>query len=154
MHADQLPQYICCPYGVCASARLSLCALHWQNEQVLLHSSSPEHLGTEQLLLCEIQYVDSWTYIRSTAAMTGSNERSSSKELEQMHPKTPTYLAMLRPLKNRAMSWSEDCHGNPLALMTVLSHTFSVLLLQKHNKKKHLKKSLRKNPAWNSLGWF
>ncbi len=40
-----------------------------------------------------------------------------------------TYFAMLSPLKNRAMSWSEDCHGNPLALITVLSHTFSILLL-------------------------
>lgn len=39
------------------------------------------------------------------------------------------YFAMLSPLKNRAMSWSEDCHGNPLALITVLSHTFSILLL-------------------------
>lgn len=43
--------------------------------------------------------------------------------------KATTYLAMLSPLKNRAMSWSEDCHGNPLALITVLSHTFSILLL-------------------------
>lgn len=40
-----------------------------------------------------------------------------------------TYLAILSPLKNRAMSWSDDCHGNPLALITVLSHTFSILLL-------------------------
>lgn len=43
-----------------------------------------------------------------------------------------TYLAMLRPLKNRAISWSEDCHGNPLARITVLSHTFSILLLHTH----------------------
>lgn len=43
-----------------------------------------------------------------------------------------THLAMLSPLKNRPMSWSEDCHGNPLALITVLSHTFSVLLLLTH----------------------
>lgn len=43
-----------------------------------------------------------------------------------------TYLAMLSPLKKRAMSWSEDCHGNPLALITVLSHTFSILLLHKN----------------------
>lgn len=42
---------------------------------------------------------------------------------------TDQYLAMLSPLKKRAMSWSEDCHGNPLALITVLSHTFSILLL-------------------------
>lgn len=40
------------------------------------------------------------------------------------------YLAMLSPLKKRAMSWSEDCQGSPLALITVLSHTFSILLLQ------------------------
>lgn len=36
---------------------------------------------------------------------------------------------MLRPLKKRAMSWSEDCHGSPRALITMLSHTFSILLL-------------------------
>lgn len=41
------------------------------------------------------------------------------------------YLAMLSPLKKRAMSWSEDCHGSPLALITVPSHTFSILLLHK-----------------------
>lgn len=45
---------------------------------------------------------------------------------------TDTHLAMLSPLKNRPMSWSDDCHGNPLALITVLSHTFSVLLLLAH----------------------
>lgn len=44
-----------------------------------------------------------------------------------------TYLAMLRPLKKRAMSWSEDCHGNPLALITVSLSTGSVLLLQGTN---------------------
>lgn len=38
---------------------------------------------------------------------------------------------MLSPLKKRAMSWSEDCHGSPRALITVLSHTFSILLLRK-----------------------
>lgn len=46
------------------------------------------------------------------------------------------YLAMLSPLKKRAMSWSEDCHGSPLALITVLSHTFSILLLPQMCKKK------------------
>ena len=46
-----------------------------------------------------------------------------------------TYFAMLSPLKNRAMSWSEDCHGSPLALITVLSHTFSILLLHTHKHK-------------------
>ena len=37
---------------------------------------------------------------------------------------------MLSPLKKRAMSWSEDCQGKPLALITELSHTFSILLLR------------------------
>lgn len=45
-----------------------------------------------------------------------------------------TYLAMLSPLKKRAMSWSDDCHGNPLALITVLSHTRSILLLRTHTR--------------------
>lgn len=46
------------------------------------------------------------------------------------------YLAMLSPLKKRAMSWSEDCHGSPLVLITVLSHTFSILLLRKRTRKR------------------
>lgn len=41
-----------------------------------------------------------------------------------------TNLAIFRPLKNLAMSWSDDCHGNPLARMTALSSTSSILLLQ------------------------
>lgn len=55
---------------------------------------------------------------------------------------TDKYLAMLSPLKNRAMSWSEDCHGSPLALITVLSHTFSILLLaQMRTKKVHVSRA-------------
>ena len=41
-----------------------------------------------------------------------------------------TNLAIFRPLKNLAMSWSDDCHGNPLARITALSSTSSILLLQ------------------------
>lgn len=41
-----------------------------------------------------------------------------------------THLAIFRPLKNFAMSWSDDCHGNPLARITALSSTSSILLLQ------------------------
>ena len=41
-----------------------------------------------------------------------------------------TYFAILRPLKNLAMSESEACHGNPRALTTDSSSTTSLLLLQ------------------------
>lgn len=52
---------------------------------------------------------------------------------------------MLRPLKKRAMSWSDDCHGNPRALMTVSLSTASVLLLEtvhicRHTDKPHAQK--------------
>lgn len=47
-------------------------------------------------------------------------------------PSNTTYLAILRPLKKRAMSWSDDCHGSPRALITVSLSTGSVLLLKKH----------------------
>lgn len=40
-----------------------------------------------------------------------------------------SYLTMLSPLKNLAMSWSEDCQGRPRARTTVLLSTTSVLLL-------------------------
>lgn len=53
---------------------------------------------------------------------------------------------MLRPLKKRAMSWSDDCHGNPRALMTVSLSTASVLLLEtvdicRHTGKPHAQKN-------------
>lgn len=38
-------------------------------------------------------------------------------------------MAIVRPLKKRAMSWSEDCHGSPRALITVSLSTSSFLLL-------------------------
>lgn len=46
-----------------------------------------------------------------------------------------SYLAMLSPLKNRAISWSEDCHGKPLARITVSLSTVSDLLLHREKKK-------------------
>lgn len=46
-----------------------------------------------------------------------------------------SYLAMLSPLKNRAISWSEDCHGKPLARITVSLSTVSDLLLHRKKKK-------------------
>lgn len=58
---------------------------------------------------------------------------------------------MLSPLKNRAMSWSEDCHGSPLALITVLSHTFSILLLHKCTRKCTLKGGLLVSEAKKSI---
>lgn len=45
-----------------------------------------------------------------------------------------SYLAMLSPLKNRAISWSEDCHGKPLARITVSLSTVSDLLLHRRKK--------------------
>ncbi|CAN8001982.1 unnamed protein product, partial [Ixodes pacificus] len=52
---------------------------------------------------------------------------------ELRHSATPplqvaSYLTMLSPLKNLAMSWSEDCQGRPRARTTVLLSTTSVLL--------------------------
>lgn len=47
-----------------------------------------------------------------------------------------SYLAMLSPLKNRAISWSEDCHGKPLARITVSLSTVSDLLLHRKRKEK------------------
>lgn len=47
-----------------------------------------------------------------------------------------SYLAMLSPLKNRAISWSEDCHGKPLARITVSLSTVSDLLLHRKENKK------------------
>lgn len=47
-----------------------------------------------------------------------------------------SYLAMLSPLKNRAISWSEDCHGKPLARITVSLSTVSDLLLHRKKVKK------------------
>ena len=44
-----------------------------------------------------------------------------------------THFAIFKPLKNRAMSWSDACHGNPRALTTELSSTTSLLLLQNTN---------------------
>uniref|UniRef100_A0A6B0U2W6 Uncharacterized protein n=1 Tax=Ixodes ricinus TaxID=34613 RepID=A0A6B0U2W6_IXORI len=46
---------------------------------------------------------------------------------ELRHSATPP-LTMLSPLKNLAMSWSEDCQGRPRARTTVLLSTTSVLL--------------------------
>ncbi len=45
------------------------------------------------------------------------------------------YLATLRPRKNRAMSWSDDCQGRPRARTTVLLSTSSSfeLLFGKEN---------------------
>lgn len=43
---------------------------------------------------------------------------------------TFTYLAIFRPRKNLAMSWSDDCHGRPLALTTQLLSTSSFFQLQ------------------------
>ena len=34
-----------------------------------------------------------------------------------------THFATLSPLKKAAISWSDDCHGNPRALITVSSST-------------------------------
>lgn len=45
-----------------------------------------------------------------------------------------SYLTMFNPLKNLAMSWSEDCHGRPRALTTVLPSTISLLLLKSGTK--------------------
>jgi len=42
---------------------------------------------------------------------------------------TQTDLAMLRPRKKLAISWSEDCHGSPRALTIVSSSTSSPLKL-------------------------
>ncbi len=41
-----------------------------------------------------------------------------------------TDLATLSPLKKRAMSWSDDCHGNPRARTTDSSSTVSLRELQ------------------------
>lgn len=43
---------------------------------------------------------------------------------------TFTYLAIFKPRKNLAMSWSDDCHGRPLALTTQLLSTSSFFQLQ------------------------
>jgi hypothetical protein len=43
-----------------------------------------------------------------------------------------TYLATLRPRKNRAMSWSDDCHGNPRARTTQLLSTISFFELKQN----------------------
>lgn len=45
------------------------------------------------------------------------------------HPSCCTHLAMLRPLKKRATSWSDDCQGSPRARTTVSLSTTSALLL-------------------------
>lgn len=61
-----------------------------------------------------------------------------------------SYLAMLSPLKNRAISWSEDCQGKPLARITVSLSTVSDLLL--HRKKKEDKVSF--NPLIQVFQYF
>lgn len=69
-----------------------------------------------------------WMLCKQSAPTTRKDYVTGSRQKQRT-----TYLAMLSPLKNRAMSWSEDCHGKPLARITVLSHTFSILLLHTQN---------------------
>lgn len=63
---------------------------------------------------------------------------STDSTVNRRCPLIKTYLAILRPLKKRAMSWSEDCQGSPRALITVSLSTISVLLLKKE-KNKHIR---------------
>jgi hypothetical protein len=50
------------------------------------------------------------------------------------HEKEMNYLATLRPRKNRAISWSDDCQGRPRARTTVLLSTSSSLELDEPKK--------------------
>ena len=69
-----------------------------------------------------------------------SKELASKDKVIKQDKFLLSYLAMLSPLKNRAISWSEDCHGKPLARITVSLSTASDLLLHRKEEKKKKKK--------------
>lgn len=71
-----------------------------------------------------------WICAKQILKELAINERVTKQDKSLL-----SYLAMLSPLKNRAMSWSEDCHGKPLARITVSLSTVSDLLLHRKKKK-------------------
>jgi hypothetical protein len=56
-------------------------------------------------------------------------QKKSSNKKNHLNHIEFTHFTIFNPLKNFAMSWSDDCHGRPRALTTVLPSTTSFLLL-------------------------